>query len=385
MTTTIDNFYCSQKFWWLSIDVEKFQTLSCCSATPEKIDLNWLTENPNKLFNSPKLQYERQLMLNNQEVASCSSTCWQAERQNVVSRRLLSGSNIQTHTDIEASPSTLHIIVGSNCNMTCVYCCKQYSTAWLQEIKNNPDYQKIQTTDDRFLINDVDRVRSKLSQKEIHNSRASQQIFGEIAKLLTSDTLETITITGGEPFLYLGLKELIDTVPANVKIKIWSGLGVDTNRLDKELSKIAQRNVTVLISAESVGSLYEFVRSGNTWDRLNANIALLKKHNIAYEFYSTISNLTVHGILDFIDYAKDVPITFAPCTDPDFLGIHVMDNNSKQQLLIDQMPPQLQTIVLNSIKSDPTELQKQNLQNYIKSFTQYRQIQLPPSLQWIDS
>jgi hypothetical protein len=38
------NYYCNQKFWWLSIDIERFQTLSCCAATAHKIDFAWLKD-----------------------------------------------------------------------------------------------------------------------------------------------------------------------------------------------------------------------------------------------------------------------------------------------------------------------------------------------------
>ena len=72
----VDNFYCSQKFTSLSIDLEKRLLYSCCSAVPEKIDLDWLQQNPGMLFNSPNLQQERQAMLDNMPVPGCQQSCW---------------------------------------------------------------------------------------------------------------------------------------------------------------------------------------------------------------------------------------------------------------------------------------------------------------------
>jgi hypothetical protein len=36
------DYYCNQKFNWLKIDAEKKTTYSCCKATPDSIDNNFL-------------------------------------------------------------------------------------------------------------------------------------------------------------------------------------------------------------------------------------------------------------------------------------------------------------------------------------------------------
>ena len=89
INSTLQNFYCSEKFTWLSVDFEKRQSYSCCAATPHAIDLNWIKQNPGQLFNTPHLIEERQTMLAGQPVASCQSPCWQPESQNMTSRRML--------------------------------------------------------------------------------------------------------------------------------------------------------------------------------------------------------------------------------------------------------------------------------------------------------
>ena len=128
------NFYCNQKFWWLSVDLEKFQTFSCCAATPQRVNLSWVKENPGQIFNTPLLQQERTMMLDNQPVSSCSSSCWVPESQGMPSRRLTTNGQLSTHSSVVSSPETLNIVVGTDCNMTCVYCCKFYSTAWSRDI-----------------------------------------------------------------------------------------------------------------------------------------------------------------------------------------------------------------------------------------------------------
>lgn len=361
------NYYCNQKFWWLSVDIERLQTLSCCAATPNKIDFTWLKDNPGKLFNTPILQQERIEMLNNQPVESCTATCWRAEANGIVSRRLSMNSNLLTHTDISATPENLHIIVGTSCNMTCVYCCKQYSSAWLKDINDCGSYN-ISRTDDRYIVNPMDRIISKISQKEIGGADVSKRMIDEI-KLLCNN-VKQVTITGGEPFLYNGLSKLVEIIPDSIDIKIWSGLGVDTKRFIRELELVSAPNVSIVISAENTGKLYEFNRYGNTWQRFLDNLSHI---NIKHEFNATLSNLTIHGLSDFAQMFDN--IIFAPCNDPSFLAINVLDDTSKKMLL-DKLPISARTIVEDSIHIEPSEQQRQDLKEYIIEFANRRNLSL---------
>lgn len=361
----------------MTIDISKLQTLSCCAASPAKIDLSWLQEHPGKLFNTPELQHERELMLSDIKVDSCSAACWNAEQQGSLSRRLSLKSQYRTHTDVEATPRILHIIVGNDCNMTCVYCCKQYSSAWTQDILNHGSYVGVDTLDDRFTLNNTDRVLIKLSQKDITNSNNTQLLFAEINRLIATSNLEEVTITGGEPFLYLGLRDLVRSIPSHIKVNIWSGLGVDTARLTRELTQMP-RHVDVCISTESTNKLYEFVRYGNTWDRLQRNIAVLKEHQVTYSFAATISNLTLIGIPAFVDWANDVTIAYSPCTDPEFLSIYVLDNESKEVILnsSDKFPTPVQDMITTAMLTIPSLKQRLNFKNYLTTFAQRRSLDL---------
>jgi organic radical activating enzyme len=380
----IDNqYYCNQKFWWLSVDLEKFQTYSCCAATPQKINLSWLKQNPGRIFNTPELQKERQMMLENRPVSTCSASCWVPEAQGMVSRRLNTGGQKQTHTSIISSPETINIVVGTDCNMTCVYCCKYYSTAWRRDVVNTP--YPVDRTDDRFVINNTDRTLQFISQKEIASSTSRKHILKELINLCQAPTLKEVMITGGEPFLYFDLQKLIEAIPNHVMIKIWSGLGVEQKRFAREIEGLPS-NVTMVISAENTGAAYEFVRYGNTWQRFNNNINKLKELNVSYKFNATVTNLTLPGLLDFIHWANGIPINFQPCTDPDYLSIGILDSQTKHEIQknLDCLP----SFVSESLKVEPTEKQVHSLRLYIKEFAQRRDLNLsvfPSSLSnWLE-
>lgn len=377
------NYYCNQKFWWLSVDLGRFQSFSCCSSTPQRIDLSWLKKNPGQIFNTPLLHQERQMMLENKPVSSCSSSCWIPESNGLPSRRTTTQGQNPTHTNIVSTPETLNIIVGTDCNMTCVYCCKFYSTAWTRDIANGP--YPVDRTDDRFVINDTDRVLQYVSQKEIAASPSRQHILEELVGLCQESSLKQVMITGGEPFLYLDLHKLVTAIPGNVSVEVWSGLGVDEKRFAREIELLPD-NVRMVISVENIAEAYEFSRYGNTWQRFNNNLNQIKQRKISYKFNATVTNLTLPGLRKFIEWAGDTPINFQPCTDPDYLSIEVLDKDTKLQ--IEQDLPYLPKFIEQSLSVEPTEQQVYNLRSYIKEFAKRRSLSLnalPPTLvSWID-
>lgn len=384
MLSDIDNdFYCSQKFWWLTVNLEKLQISSCCAASPHKVDMSWVDANPGQLFNSQILQHERILSLNNQPAASCNSSCWQPEFQGLPSRRIAMKSYQKTHNAIQSDPEYLNIVVGSDCNMTCVYCCKFYSTAWSIDVMQK-NYC-VNTKDDRFVINTIDKTLYKLSQKKLFNSTSHQKLFDEVKKQYKSPALKHITISGGEPFLYFNLQNLLQDIPKSIKIEVWSGLGVNESRFKKEVSKLP-KNISIVISAENTGHNYEFVRYGNSWQRFQNNLQTLQSANINYRFAATVTNLTLFGLLDFIKFADKTPIAFQPCTDPDFLSVAVLDPVSKS--LIKQNLQHFPDFIVKMLNIDPTEKQVNNLKLYIKEFSNRRNLNLeifPKSFtKWIE-
>ena len=369
-------YYCSQKFWWLTVEPERRTMNSCCAAQATKIDLAWLRSNPGKLFNTPELLAERQSMLNNEPVASCEDTCWSAERQGRVSRRTAMKTTDRTHTDLYTSPHVLHINLGSDCNLTCSYCCKQYSTAWLRDIDAHGPY----LDHERYSINANDRIVLKLGQTAIKNSEAYQTILQEVQRFRS---VEQIEITGGEPFLYNGLPQVIKQLP--VSADIFTGLGVNTDRLSKILDQLPA-DTTFTISAENTGALYEFNRYGNTWDQFRRNLDLLSSR-FSYRFCSVLSNLTVHGFDQFQQaYGSDKNLLNF-CTDPDYLNASVLDTESKIQLSQIDYKYQDQEIK-QTLQAEYTQQQKQNLQQYLTEFAQRRNLNLdvfPDSfLNWLN-
>jgi organic radical activating enzyme len=379
MTGKIDS-YCNQKFWWLNVDLTRKQQYSCCSATPSDIDIQWLSKNSGKLFNTPLLQDERRAMLNNEPVASCYDNCVQAENQGLVSRRYLEQGNIKTHTEIDASPTLVNVIVGSTCNLTCVYCCKQYSSAWLKDIEQSGPY----LDNNRFKIFPSDQVKKHF---DIQADPDYKLLLEELA-LLSPDTIH---VSGGEPFLYNNLYNLVSESTAKT-IKINTGLGVDPTRFEQQINRLKSiKNVEILISGETIGKLYELVRYGNEFDRFEKNLQTIQQSGLKHSMVSVISNLTVLGMMDFYRRYPDIESYFLLCNDPEFLAVNVLDCVTKDAVIeqIQKSDHPAKSIILENIVKPVTEQQHKDFSQYVQEFAGRRNIMLdilPDSLtQWIHS
>jgi organic radical activating enzyme len=382
-TRTINSFYCSQKFTWLTVDLERRSTYSCCAATPSKIDLSWLEKNPGKLFNTPVLLKERQDMLDNIPVKSCADACWTPESQGLSSRRTMFGTASPTHTLLESQPENLNIVLGSTCNLTCSYCDKQYSSAWLRDVVASP-YLDIQ----KFQITPLDQIVAKISQNEHFHSIGFNLILSELS---TFTKLKNIWISGGEPFLYNTFPALLNSVAKNTEVSFHTGLGVDYARLKTQISKINIRdNLTIFVSAENINQLYEFNRYGNSYENFTKNLQLLKDANFKIKFSSVISNLTIYGLLDFANkYGDNIQYQF--CNDPNYLQVSVLDPHSKDQLQnsIGSSSIPIKDDIINSLSVNSTEQQRTDCQIFLNEFARRRNLSLdifPKNmLQWLNT
>ena len=179
MTADDRDYYCSMKFRFLKIDVESRTSYNCHAAKSHNIDFNRLSDSPGQLFNTPVNVFERQQMLSNQRNKSCEQNCWPAEDRGATSPRMYTNGIEKTHTQVITQPETIDVTIGSDCNLTCSYCCKEYSSAWRRDILTNGNYTKVDYTD-RYSAVTKDRVLSKLSQLDIKSSKHYNILLDEI-------------------------------------------------------------------------------------------------------------------------------------------------------------------------------------------------------------
>ena len=381
------DYYCSMKFRFLKVDLEKKTTYNCHAAQSHPIDLKWVSNNPGQLFNTDINVAERKMMLDNKRNPSCEQNCWPAEDVGAISPRLFQKGNIKTHFDPITQPEIIDLTIGSDCNLTCSYCCKEYSSRWRKDILDNGDYA-ITNSDDRYKKSQIDVVLQKTSQNKKKDSIQYQLFSQEIYAV--KSTLKRLVITGGEPFLDNGLIDIINTASETPLVSIYSGLGVSLTRFEQLIKKIAEYpNVELIISAENIGKFLEFNRYGVKWKEFDLKIELIKSAGIPFKFQCTLTNLTLFGFSEFYKHYKDIEMDIGYAYQPTSMAPYVLDDQSKQDIL-EQLKevPDIENIRA-SMEQTPSDMQRLNIKEFLTEFTQRRKgidISMFPSsfLNWIN-
>jgi MoaA/NifB/PqqE/SkfB family radical SAM enzyme len=383
------DYYCSYKFKYLKIDLVSNNTLNCHAAKSHAINFSWLNANPGQLFNTQINVAERQMMLNNQRNASCEEICWPLEDKGAVSPRMWQNGKIKTHANIHTQPEILEIKLNDDCNLSCSYCCKEYSSAWRRDLASNGNFA-VDTGDARYKLTSRDKIMMKVSQQEVKNTKQFQMLMSEIKSFAPG--LREIVVTGGEPLLDNQLFDVLDAVSnSSAVINIYTGLGVDIKRFQRMLDKIKQiPTAMVSVSAECTDKFYEFNRYGSRWADFVNKIELLQKSNIEFRFSTAISNLTVLGLASFIKYFSNQRIGLVFVNQPSMMAPYVLDADSKHAILqdIQTLPEHYKTQIAQSIQADPSEIQRQQMSEFLKEYAARRNLDTsiyPTSfLEWLN-
>jgi organic radical activating enzyme len=363
------------KFRYLKIDLESQTTYTCHAATPHKIDFEWLKNNSGNLFNHNINVLERKMMLNNQRAASCEQNCWHAEDQGMKSPRLYQKGYYRTHDQIVTSPETLDFTVGADCNLTCTYCCKEFSSAWRNDIQKNGEYQLSDSNDTRYKLTSEDRVLIKIKQSNLVNTSRYQLLIDEIK--LNASSLKHIDVTGGEPFLnnyFINALSELD-LPDDVPIEIYTGLGVNYNRFNQMLDKISnKKNIRLSVSAEGIEQYLEFNRYGVKWQQFLNNLQSIRDRNINFKFHSTVTNLTVFGFFDFCDYFKNDKIITTYAYQPRMMAVNIVDDDSKLMLAnqFNNWSDPEKSVLIKNINAPSNEKQRIDLSTFLTEFVKRR-------------
>ena len=386
------DYYCSMKFRYLKIDLESQNTYTCHAAKPYRINFDWLEKNKGNIFNHDINVSERQMMLNNQRAPSCEQNCWHAEDQGMQSPRLFQEGFHRTHDQIITSPEIIDFTVGADCNLTCTYCCKEYSSAWRNDIQKNGEYQLPYSNDNRYKLTSEDRLLIKIKQSNLVNTSRYQLLVDEIK--LNAGSLKRVDVTGGEPFLnnyFIDALSELD-IPDNVPIEIYTGLGVNYSRFNHMLDKISnKKNIQFSISAEGIEKHLEFNRYGVKWQQFLNNLQSIRDRNINFKFHSTVTNLTVFGFFDFCNYFKNDKIATTYAYQPRMMAVNIIDDDSKM-MLVDQFnnwsDPE-KSVLIKNINTPSNEEQRVDLSNFLTEFVKRRpdlSLNIYPKsfLKWLD-
>ena len=219
------------------------------------------------------------------------------------------------------------------------------------------------------------KLWSKMKQK----SRSTETKFlSLLLKEISMSDITELSLLGGEPLLHNGISKIIESAE-DKKINIISGLGISANRLANFLEKFKQRKIKFILSAEATGRYFELLRYGHTWSDFQQRVKMLEDYGNEIEFTSVISNISSLDFANFYEVFQRYPIRTNPLTERPHMMPHVLDDNSKKQVL-EKMnkysnDPQVNKFI-KSIETTPTATERADISTYLKDFSKRRSIDL---------
>jgi molybdenum cofactor biosynthesis enzyme MoaA len=148
---------------------------------------------------------------------------------------------------------------------------------------------------------------------------------------LPLDRVVHLDINGGEPSASKNYKHILANLPPSIQsVRVNTNCGIIINELE-DLSKRGVQ-ITVTVSLDGIGSVYEYVRWPVKWDKFYNNLMKYRAMPVKLNLWTTVSALNVDDLLNIIAFAKehDIDHSYAYLKDPTELAV---ENKGKPESL----------------------------------------------------
>lgn len=296
--------FCLAKFHEASIWVYSGKIASC-HYTPF-IQVGSTVET---FYNPLEKRQQQKEMLQGGQPTACDS-CWRYENLGLTSDRTRKSLSFSDHLPAQDyknlnyvfKPKALEIAFKNTCNLACSYCSPQFSTSWMNDIRNNGVYTDI-TTDDRR------HYQKSLIEIDQMIEPPNMELFWEWLNTVVYD-LESIRVSGGEPLMHdevFILFDMLTEINPNIECVIHSNLCQKPLVMKRFFEKITKlSNLRMNISNESAGAVAEFIREGMYYKEWLTNIESLGNSTVReFSISTTVSAIALQALdqmyLDIID------------------------------------------------------------------------------------
>ena len=249
-------------------------------------------------FNSDYMNEKRKSFLNDERLAICNA-CWKREDKGLPSRRILSldsdykeqVNKYKQGLDLVPNHPVFKIKFGNLCNLKCIMCGPQSSSAWAQHKEKHNE-----------------------GTWPIYENTFNEQTYDDLKQILPN--VRRIIISGGEPLMndrYYDFLEWLIGHKFAKKLKI-STLTNATKIPDHIFQyKKAFKRLSFMVSVDGIGKKDEYIRTGTVWKKKKENIFKLQQSYVV-GFEVTVQTLNI-GYLDTIQgYLKDNFGSMSPLT-----------------------------------------------------------------------
>lgn len=283
---------------WTSLNIDQTGLVMPCFHTGYELGNIKHTPIQQVLVDNP-IKHIRQTMARGEWHDACA-WCKRLEETTGSSGRTVRHASAETLAAIDADIDFFkleHLVVNwSNlCNLTCVYCNDQTSTAW-QSIKKIP-------------INHIKNEHADLI---------------ELAKT-HGHNIQGLSLGGGEPLLQKGLDVFLNYLdPAKVSVMVTTNLSMEitTNPIYQILKTWPK--VEWMISFDNANKeKFEYVRDGANWEQFVKNLRQMKQDGQKVNAHPAYSIYCALDLIEYYDFcaAEDLGIYWCELNHPMELDI----------------------------------------------------------------
>jgi MoaA/NifB/PqqE/SkfB family radical SAM enzyme len=315
--------------------------------------MNWSADTLDDIWNGEHMQRLRTQMLAGRRPMQCH-VCYKKENLAENSPRLTAIEQYGLPFDaapIAPLPLHLQIKMDRNCNLRCTICNVEDSNRVEMERQEAIRLDSLPYGDEDQLAAPV-WLRESYAKE--HKTRRklefeSAQVKPDLGKRLSNfarlaPTLQSISITGGEPLLDPDLTEYLKMLKAadntSCSIELSTNCTVWNSDLAQQLRDF--ENVRVYLSIDAHGDANTWIRYDSQWHDITSNLDNWLQCGIRGNIvvYSVISAVNAHSIPTLLDWLRDVtfrnqrPLIWTPTllTRPDYQQLKALPLRARQQL-----------------------------------------------------
>ena len=316
--------FCAAKWYNATIWLGSGQTTSCHHPPAHHVTEKEVIINPAALHNTRQKRDDRAKMIAGERPAGCEY-CWKIEDmgRDAVSDRVYKSriypieslnEAFETPVHEDVNLKTLEIAFDRTCQFACSYCNPAFSSTWVNDIKRNGPYLKLESDGRNHFTHEHDSAQLY----KFGEDNPYVNAFFEWWETDLHRTLQELRITGGEPLMSGYTWKLIDWFKLNqgkssTRLAINSNLGFSQEKLQEFIDAIRSLpHVELYTSMEAVGAQAEYIRDGLDYAQWLTNINLLLQSNTvkAVHVMCTINALCLTTLPELLDQLIELKRTY---------------------------------------------------------------------------
>ena len=278
---------------WTGLNIDQAGHVSPCFHCVEIVGNN-KKDTIQDIIHGPILTNMRETMARGEWHSGCS-WCKSLEETTGASGRTVRYADQSILTEIDNNLDFFkleHLVVNwSNlCNLSCVYCNPETSTAW-QSVKKIP----------------------------INHIKNEHEDLIELAKT-QGHNIQGLSLGGGEPLLQKGLGEFLDYLdPNKVNVMVTTNLSIDitTNAIYQKLKSWPR--VEWMVSFDNADAeQFEYVRNGARWATLIANLDIMQQDAQTIKAHPAYSIYNAFDLVSYYEFCtnRSLEIFWCELTNP---------------------------------------------------------------------